>query len=393
VRLDVPGLETLEVKGKRVLCRVDFNVPLDGTRITDDTRIRAALPTLKAIRERGGAPVLLSHLGRPKGEVKEALRLDPVGRRLGELLGQPVMKLHASVGPEVEESVRRAPHSTTVLLENVRFNPGETKGDPELAAGYARLGAVFVNDAFGAAHRNDASVCGPARILPSAAGLLLKRELEAFQRILEAPEKPFVAVLGGAKVSDKLPLIRNLLERVDAVIVGGGMAYTFLVAKGQEVGSSLVEREQLDIVRATLNLAAGLGTEILLPEDHVVAPRFAADAPAEIVARIPAGQMALDIGPKTRVRFAARLADARTVFWNGPMGVFEWEAFRAGTAAIGRAVADAPGYTVVGGGDSVAALGLLGLSDRIGHISTGGGASLELLEGKELPGVAVLVRA
>jgi phosphoglycerate kinase len=222
---------------------------------------------------------------------------------------------------------------------------------------------------------------------------LLKRELDAFQRVLERPEHPFVAILGGAKVSDKLPVIRNLLEKVDSIIVGGGMAYSFLLARGEPVGASLVEGEQLDVVRATLNLAAGMDRELLLPVDHVVAPRFAADAPASVVARIPEGQMALDIGPKTRALYAARLKDARTVVWNGPMGVFEWEAFRAGTEAVGRAVAAAPGYTVVGGGDSVAAIGLLGLAGRIGHISTGGGASLELLEGRELPGIAVLARA
>jgi phosphoglycerate kinase len=392
MRLDVPGLDALDLAEKRVLCRVDFNVPLDGTRITDDTRIRAALPTLKTIRERGGTPVLLAHLGRPKGEVKEELRLDAVGQRLGELLGRPVMKLDASVGPEVEAAVAGAPARSTVLLENVRFHPGETKGDPELAAAYARLGDVFVNDAFGASHRDHASVTGPARILPSAAGLLLQRELEAFRRVLEDPAKPFALVFGGAKVSDKLPVIEHLLEKVDCVIVGGGMAYTFLVAKGEEVGSSLVQTDQLDVVRAALNKAAGLGTEILLPTDHVVARSFDADAPAETVERIPADRMALDIGPETARRYAARLAGARTVVWNGPMGVFEWEAFRKGTEAVGRAVADCPGYTIVGGGDSVAAIGLLGLADRIGHISTGGGASLELLEGRELPGIAALVR-
>jgi phosphoglycerate kinase len=393
MRLDVPGLDSLELAHKRVLCRVDFNVPLDGLRITDDTRIRAALPTLKRILERGGTPVLLSHLGRPKGAVKEELRLDSVGRRLGELLGRPVLKLDGSAGPEIEAAVRAAPAGTAILLENVRFHPGETKGDPALAAAFARLGDVFVNDAFGTSHRDHASVCGPARLLPAAAGLLLQRELAAFRRVLDAPAKPFVAVLGGAKVADKLPVIENLLAKVDRVIVGGGMAYTFLVARGEEVGSSLVQTDQLDVVRATLNQAAGRGIEILLPVDHVVAPAFAADSPAEVVERIPPGQMALDIGPRTRELYSAGLEGARTVVWNGPMGVFEWVAFRAGTEAVGRAVAGCGGYTVVGGGDSVAAIGLLGLADRIGHISTGGGASLELLEGKELPGIAVLMRA
>lgn len=390
MRLDVPGLDALDCKDKRVLCRVDFNVPLDGTRITDDTRIRAAIPTLKAILERGGKPVLLSHLGRPKGEVKDELRLDPIGRRLGELLGRPVLKLDDSRGPEVEAAIAAAPAGTTVLLENVRFHAGETKGDADLAAEFSRLGDVFVNDAFGTSHRDHASVCGPARRLPSAAGLLLQRELEAFRRVLDEPRKPFVAVLGGAKVSDKLPVIENLLDKVDAVIVGGGMAYTFLVARGEEAGGSLVQTDQLDVVRATMNKAMGLGTEILLPVDHVVAPTFAEDAPAEVVETIPTDRMALDIGPRTQALYAQRLASAKTVVWNGPMGVFEWEAFRAGTEAVGRAVAECDGYTVVGGGDSVAAIGLLGLADQIGHISTGGGASLELLEGKALPGIAVL---
>jgi phosphoglycerate kinase len=389
LRLDVPGLASLALRDKRVLVRVDFNVPLEGTRISDDTRIRAAVPTIKAILEGGGTPILLSHLGRPKG-VQEDLRLDPVGRRLGELLGRPVLKLDESIGPRVEEALAKLKPGTTVLLENVRFHAGETKGDAALAAAYARLGDVFVNDAFGAAHRDHASVCGPARLLPAAAGLLLERELVAFRRVLESPAKPFVAVLGGAKVSDKLPVIKNLLDKVDAILIGGGMAYTFLVARGEEVGSSLVQRDELDVVCAALNLAAGMGREILLPSDHVVAPRFAADAPARVVDKIPKDEMALDIGPKTRERFAARLKGARTVVWNGPMGVFEWEAFRAGTEAVGRAVAAVQGYTVVGGGDSVAAIELLGLGDKIGHISTGGGASLELLEGRELPGIAVL---
>ncbi len=391
MKLAIPGLDALSLNGKRCLIRVDFNVPQDERgRITDDTRIRAALPTIRAVLDAGGGPVLMSHLGRPKGKVVEELRMDPVALRLSELLGRPVLKLEDSCGDEVEAAVRAAPRDTTVLLENVRFHPGETKGDPDLAAAYARLGDVFVNDAFGTSHRDHASVCGPARLLPAAAGLLLRREIDAFRRVLEAPEKPFCAVLGGAKVSDKLPVIENLLERVDTVLVGGGMAYTFLVARGEEVGSSLVQADQLELVRATLAKAEETGTEILLPSDHVVAPSFAEDAPAETVATIPADAMALDVGPETRERYAAAIAAARTVVWNGPMGVFEWEAFRAGTEAVGRAVADCSGYTVVGGGDSVAAIGLLGLADRIDHISTGGGASLELLEGKTLPGIEVL---
>ena len=390
--LAVPGLGDLEFDRKRVLCRVDFNVPLDGRRITDDTRIRAALPTLQAILRGGGSPVLLSHLGRPKGEVREELRLDPVGTRLSELLGRPVLKLDESVGPAVERAVAEAPEGTVVLLENVRFHPGETSGDPGLAAAYARLGDVFVNDAFGSSHRDHASVSGPARHLPAAAGRLLQAELDAFQRVLVEPETPFAAILGGAKVSDKLPVIEHLTERVDAILIGGGMAYTFLAARGEAVGDSLVQGDQIELVTAAMARAEANDTRLLLPSDHVVAAAFSAEAAPQTVTSIPDGYLALDIGPATRAAYAEVLAQARTVVWNGPMGVFEWEAFRAGTEAVGRAVADCPGYTVVGGGDSVAAIGLLGLSDRIGHISTGGGASLELLEGKDLPGIAALRR-
>ncbi len=394
MKLDIPGLADLDVAGKRVLVRVDFNVPQakDGT-ITDDTRLRAAVPTVRAILERGGRPILMSHLGRPEGQVVESMRLTPVAARFSQLLGAPVEKLRESAGPAVEAAVRRLPEGTVCMLENVRFHEGETKGDPELAAAFARLGDVFVNDAFGTSHRDHASVCGVARLLPAAAGLLLQQEIAAFRRVLEAPAAPFVAVLGGAKVSDKLPVVEHLLERVDALVVGGGMAYTFLTARGEPVGSSLVQHVQVESVRASLARASALGKTIHLPIDHVVAERFAADAPAQVVATIPAGRMGLDIGPATRERFASVVRRAATVVWNGPMGVFEWEAFRAGTEAVGRAVAACPGYTVVGGGDSVAAIELLGLGQDIDHISTGGGASLELLEGRSLPGIEVLQRA
>jgi phosphoglycerate kinase len=384
-------LADLALDGKRVLIRVDFNVPQgEGGAISDDTRIRAALPTLAEIRRRGGRVVLLSHLGRPKG-VDEALRLDAVGRRLSELSGARVVKLAESTGPAVEQAVAAADPASYVLLENVRFNKGETKGDAELARAYARLGDVFVLDAFGTAHRAEASVSEVARHLPSAAGLLLEREIAAFARVLEAPERPFVAILGGAKVSDKLPVIENLLDKVDALLIGGGMAYTFLKAQGLSVGKSLVEDGQLDTVRAALAKAKERKVELALPVDHVSAERFAADAAHKVTAPdIPEGWMGLDIGPRTRAAYAERIAQARTVVWNGPMGVFEMEAFRAGTEAVGRAVAASSGFTVVGGGDSVAAVELLGLAERIDHISTGGGASLELLEGKVLPGIAAL---
>ena len=384
-------IRDIDPRHKRLLVRVDFNVPQDDAgRITDDTRIRAALETLGEILRRGGRPVLMSHLGRPDGKVVEALRLGPVAARLQELCGKPVRKLDESSGPAVEQAVAAAPPGTIVLLENVRFHPGETKGDVELARSYARLGDVFVNDAFGTAHRAESSVSVVARFLPCAAGRLLERELAAFARVLERPERPLVAILGGAKVSDKLPVVANLIPVCDALLIGGGMAYTFLRARGQEVGRSKVQADQLGAVQETLAAAEQRGCRILLPVDHVVAERLAEDAPASTVTEIPRGQLALDIGPETARRYAAEIARARTLVWNGPMGVFEWEAFRAGTAAIARAVAEAPGYTVVGGGDSVAALELLGLAERIRHVSTGGGASLELLAGEDLPGIRAL---
>lgn len=369
--------------------RVDFNVPQDERgAITDDTRIRAALPTIQEVLKKGGKPILMTHLGRPKG-VDEKLRLDPVAKRLSQLLGAPVTKLSDSTGAEAEKAAAAA--KGVVLLENVRFNSGETKGDVELAKKYARFGDVFVNDAFGTSHRDESSVSGVARLLPSVAGRLLEKEIAAFARVLENPERPFVAILGGAKVSDKLLVIENLLSKVDALIIGGGMAYTFLAAQGRSIGKSLCEAERLDVCKAALAKAKSRGVEILLPVDHVVADQFKGDARSKVSAvDVPDGWMALDIGPKTRKLFADRIAGARTVVWNGPMGVFEMEAFRKGTEAVGQAVAACPGLTVVGGGDSVAAVELLGLASRIKHISTGGGASLELLEGKALPGITSL---
>ncbi|MEM9799356.1 MAG: phosphoglycerate kinase [Planctomycetota bacterium] len=393
MNLDVPGIDALgDLSGKRVVVRADFNVPVDDAgAITDDTRIRAALPTLSKILAAGGRPVVLVHFGRPKGKVVESMRVTRIGERLGELLGSPVETLTESVGPDVERAVSEAPAGTVVLCENVRFHAGETKGDPELAAAFARLGDVFVGDAFGAAHRDHASVSGVARLLPSAAGDLLLRECEAFRKVLDAPDRPLVAVLGGAKVSDKLTVIDHLLDQCDAILVGGGMAYTFLAAQGHSIGSSLFEEERLDVCKAALAKAKEKGVDLLLPVDHIVADRFAADADAEESdVDIPDGRLGLDIGPKTRELFAERVRAARTVVWNGPMGVFEMERFRAGTEAIGRALAACEGTTIVGGGDSVAAIHLLGLADAVDHVSTGGGASLELLEGKVLPGIEAL---
>jgi len=392
--LAVPNLDSLALEGKRVLVRVDFNCPQDDAgAISDDTRIRAALPTIRELLAKSARPIILSHLGRPKGKVVESMRLAPMGARLQELLGSPVVILKESTGPAVVAAIAAGAKGSVILLENVRFHAGDEKGDPALAAQWAALGDVFVNDAFGAAHRDHASVCGIARLLPSAAGRLMEKEIAAFGRVLDHPERPLVAILGGAKVSDKLPVVDHLLDKVDALLVGGGMAYTFLAAQGRGVGKSLVQKDQLDAVRAALKKAEARQVEILLPDDHVCAEAFDENAkPIEVGADIPDGLMGLDIGPKSRERYSGRILSAKTVVWNGPMGVFEWPAFRAGTEAVGRAVAACPGYTVVGGGDSVAAVELLGLGPSIRHISTGGGASLELLETGTLPGIQALQR-
>ncbi|MFT7484795.1 MAG: phosphoglycerate kinase [Candidatus Paceibacteria bacterium] len=395
MNLDVPGLDSLDLQGKRVLIRVDFNVPMQplpegGFRITDDTRIRRALPTIQRVQAAGGKPILLSHLGRPMGEVVEALRLDPVGMRLAELSGCNVLKVDESTGPVPREAIAGASDQTIVLLENVRFHKGETKGEVELVQAFAALGDCFINDAFGTSHRDHASVAGLARVLPAAAGDLLLAEIAAFRRVLENPARPLVAILGGAKVSDKLTVIDHLLDRVDTILVGGGMAYTFLKARGEGIGNSLVQDDQLDLVRAATAKAQDKNVKLLLPTDHVVAQAFDAAAATQVLGYIPDDWMALDIGPKTSAAYCAEIAGAKTVVWNGPMGVFELKPFRAGTESVGRAVADCAGYCVVGGGDSVAAVEQFGLAESIDHISTGGGASLELLEGRELPGIAVL---
>ena len=395
MKLDAARLDDLKVEGRRVLVRVDFNCPQDEAgAITDDTRVRAALPTIRELLARGATPVLMSHLGRPKGKVVESMRLEPMGARLQELLGSPVLRLKESTGPAVQQAVAAAPRGTTVLLENVRFHAGDEAGDAALAAEWAKLGDCFVNDAFGAAHRDHASVCGVARLLPSAAGRLMEKEIAAFSKVLDDPARPVVAILGGAKVADKLKVVDNLLDKVDALLVGGGMAYTFLAAQGVKTGNSLVQTEQLDAVKAALAKARNKGVAIHLPEDHLAAERFAADAQALVCGPgIPDGRMGLDIGPKTREAYAKVVAGAKTVVWNGPMGVFEWPAYAGGTEAVGRAVAACAGFTVVGGGDSVAAVEQFGLASKIDHISTGGGASLELLEGVLLPGIAALKRS
>ena len=383
------SVRDLDVGGKRVLVRVDFNVPVKDGEVTDDTRIRRALPTIRDILERGGKPVLISHLGRPKGERDPKYGMDPVARRLEELLGAPVQKLNAVVGPEVEGALADVPQGGVVLLENSRFYPGETKNDPELAEGLAALAEVYVNDAFGAAHRAHATTVGVAEKLPAAAGLLMQEELDYLDSVLRTPERPFVAILGGAKVSDKLGVIESLLGVADALLIGGAMCFTFFKAQGYGVGNSLVEDDYLEEAKRLLEEA---GDKLVLPVDVVVAEAMEEGAEARVVpvGEIPDGTMGLDVGPRTVEDFRARIEGARTVFWNGPMGVFEIDAFAKGTEGVARAVASSGATSIVGGGDSVAAVGKLGLEDEMSFISTGGGASLEYVEGKELPGVAVL---
>lgn len=382
----------IDIKGKRVLLRVDFNVPLKDGQVGDDTRIRAALPTVQYLLERGAAVVLMSHLGRPKG-VDDKLRLAPVGARLGELLGRPVLALRDCIGAEVEAAVRAMKPGDIVLLDNLRFHPEEEKNDHAFAGQLARLGEVYVNDAFGTAHRAHASTEGVAHYLPAVAGFLMERELDALGRALENPERPFVAILGGAKISDKIGVIRNLLGTADALLIGGGMANTFLKARGLEVGDSLVEQDALATAQEILGQVCDCGVEFLLPVDAVVADRFDAAAAHKKVPvdQVPAGWRILDIGPRTVDMFREALQGAKLVLWNGPMGVFEFPAFAVGTQSVAQAVADSGAYSVVGGGDSVAALQQLGVADRVGHLSTGGGASLEFLEGQSLPGVEILL--
>jgi phosphoglycerate kinase len=386
-----------DLRGKRVIVRADLNVPLDGTTITDDGRIRAALPTISTLTGAGARVVVISHLGRPKGAPEEKYSLRPVVGRLSELLGADVAFATDTVGDSARETVEGLEDGRVAILENLRFNPGETAKDEAerraFAEQIAALGDAFVSDGFGVVHRKQASVYELAQILPSAAGELVTSEVEALRKVTDDPERPFVVILGGAKIADKLGVIENLLTKADRILIGGGMAYTFLKAQGHEIGKSLLDAERVDTVRGYLETAQKNGVELVLPVDTVVAREFSADAePTTVPAdQIPADQEGMDIGPETAELFARKIADARTVFWNGPMGVFEFETFARGTKDVATALAEADGFTVIGGGDSAAAVRTLGFDESaFSHISTGGGASLELIEGKELPGIAVL---
>jgi 3-phosphoglycerate kinase len=385
-------IRDVAVAGKRVLVRVDFNVPMDDGTITDDRRIREALPTIRYLVEHGARVILASHLGRPGGTRDPRLRLAPVGQRLSALLGRPVPVLPDCVGPEVAAAVAALQPGQVVLLENLRFHPGEEANDPAFAAQLAALADLYVNDAFGAAHRAHASTAGVAALLPAVAGFLMEKELRHLGQALEHPARPFVAVLGGKKVSDKIAVIQHLLTRADVLLIGGGMAYTFLRAQGYEVGASICETDRLALAASLLADAARRGVAVHLPADVVVAEAVRADARSRVVpaSAMPPGWAGVDIGPQTAAHFAGVIAQAGTVLWNGPMGVFEIPAFAGGTRAVAEAMARAAAVTIVGGGDTAAAVDGFGLADRMTHVSTGGGASLEFLEGRQLPGVAVL---
>ena len=388
-------IRDVELKGKRVLIRVDFNVPLDEAtgRITDDTRIRESLPTIRYGLEQGASVVLISHLGRPDGRRVPSLSLRPVAARLGELLGRPVIFIEECVGPQVEARVRTLKPGEVALLENLRFDPHEEQNDPTFAQQLGRLGELFVNDAFGTAHRAHASTEGVAHSLPAVAGLLLEKEIRYLDGALRDPARPFIAILGGAKVSDKIGVLERLLEKVDRVLIGGGMAYTFLKAQGHAVGSSKLEAEKIPLANQLLEQAARRKVTLLLPSDHVITTSLkdGSDVKRTGGVDIPDGWLGADIGPKTTKAFTAALADAKTVVWNGPVGVFEQDRFAAGSRAIAQSLAALPGATtILGGGDTAACVQRVGLAERMSHISTGGGASLEFLEGKTLPGIAVL---
>lgn len=385
-------LQDIDVKGKKVFCRVDFNVPMKDGKVTDDTRIKAALQTINYLSDQGAIVILASHLGRPKGEVVEELRLDPVANRLSDLIGKNILKTDAVYGEEVNEAISRMDGGDILLIENVRFEAGEEKNDPELAQHFADMADFYVNDAFGAAHRAHASTTGVAEKLTAAAGFLMEKEIDVLGKALEDPARPFTAIIGGAKVKDKINVIDNLLDKVDNLIIGGGLAYTFIKAKGHEIGKSLLEEDKIDLAMQFIKKATDKGVRFVLPEDAIVADDFSETANTKIVPidQIPADWEALDIGPETRKTYQDIVAGSELVIWNGPMGVFEINAFAGGTKSVAEALATTEGYTIIGGGDSAAAVEQFGYAEDMDHVSTGGGASLEFMEGKLLPGVDAL---
>ncbi|RWZ54968.1 phosphoglycerate kinase [Halobacillus fulvus] len=385
-------IRDVEVNGKKVFCRVDFNVPMSEGKVTDDTRIKAALPTIQHLTGNGAKVILASHLGRPKGEVVEDLRLDAVAERLSDLLGQTVTKTDEVYGDEVNKAISEMEGGDVLLIENVRFNPGEEKNDAELAKAFADMADLYVNDAFGAAHRAHASTAGVAEHVPAVAGFLMEKEINVLGQALSDPERPFTAIIGGAKVKDKIGVIDNLIDKVDHLIIGGGLAYTFVKAQGHEIGKSLLEEDKIDLAKEYMKKAEEKGVNFHMPEDVIVADDFSDSANKKEVAidSIPADWEALDIGPKTIEKYADIIKNSKLIIWNGPMGVFELESFANGTKGVAKALAETEGYSVIGGGDSAAAVEKFGYADDMDHVSTGGGASLEFMEGKELPGVALL---
>lgn len=386
------SLKDMVVKGKRVLCRVDFNVPMQNGTVTDDTRIEAALPTITYLIENGAKVILATHLGRPKGEVVEDLRLDPVAKRLSELLEKKVMKTNTVIGEEVDQAIATMQAGDVLLLENVRFEIGEEKNDPDLVKAFATMADLYINDAFGTSHRAHASTAGVADHLPAAPGLLMEKEIDVLGKALANPERPFTAIIGGSKVKDKINVIDNFLDIVDNLLIGGGLACTFLKAKGYEIGNSLLEEDKIDLAKEFMKKAEEKGVKFYIQTDAVVADAFKEDANNKIVAanEIPEGWMCLDIGPETQATYRDVILNSKLVVWNGPMGVFEMEAFSGGTKEVAQALADTKGYTVIGGGDSAAAVEQFGLAEKMDHVSTGGGASLEFMEGKDLPGISAL---
>lgn len=387
------SVKDIQVQGKRVFCRVDFNVPMQDGQITDDTRIIAAIPTITYLVEQGAKVILASHLGRPKGQVVEELRLTPIAKRLSQLMGRDVHKVDEAIGETVLAEVNQLADGEILLLENVRFYPGEEKNDSELAKAFSELADIYVNDAFGAAHRAHASTEGIAHYLPAVSGFLMQKELDVLGKALSNPERPFTAIIGGAKVKDKIDVIENLLEKVDNLIIGGGLSYTFTKAQGYEIGTSLLEEDKIELAKSFIASAEAKGVKLYMPIDAVIASEFNANADSEIVDidKIPRDQMGLDIGPKTGELYANVIKSSKLVIWNGPMGVFEFDQFANGTKAVAQALADSTDtYSVIGGGDSAAAAEKFGLADKMSHISTGGGASLEFMEGKQLPGVVAL---